>query len=1122
MQKIEDWLQMLGMSEYSQAFAESRIDLSVLCDLTDHDLKELGVVLGDRRKMLRAIADIRASAASSLQNELGPQHAERRQVTVMFSDLVGSTELSGRMDPEDLRKVISTYQQRVAEVVGPFDGYIAKYMGDGVLIYFGYPEAHEDDAERAVRAGLALVTAVADLDSPGSLRSRIGIATGLVVVGDLIGQGEAQERGIIGETPNLAARLLGQAEPDMVVIDENTRWLVGDLFEMEDRGTADLKGILEPVRVWAPLGVGTLESRFEALRASELTTLVGRDEELDLLSRRWSKAKSGEGQVVLLAGEAGIGKSRLTAALQERLTAEPHTLLRYFCSPLRTDSPFFPVVGRMERAARVTPKDSPQERLEKIDAMLARQATSLQDAALLAAMLSLPNDGRYPAFDLSPQQQRERTLEALMTGLVSLAQHYPVLMILEDAHWIDPTTLELLSRTTQRIVNLRVLIVITYRPEFVPPWIGEPHVTALVVNRLTRGETESMIESVLGEARLSPDIRRDIIDRADGVPLFVEEITKAVLEGDALVSTEGEAAERVEPPVRPSPIVPSSLHASLMARLDRMGPAKEVAQIAAVIGREFSYSLLAEVAGKAEAELQLALDRLVAAGLLFRQGMPPNAIYLFKHALVQDAAYGSLLRDSVRLLHTRIAEALETQFPEIAENQPELLARHCTEAQLIDKAARLWGVAGQRSLARSALGEATAQLSRAIDQIGTLPVTADLRRERISLQVALINTLFHVKGYAAPETKAAVDRVRLLIAEAEAEGEPPEDPLLLLSVLFATATANFVAFNGDVLREQSAEFMALAEKTATPTALMLGHRGMGTVLTWTGDFTGGRAHLDRALGLYDASAHRSLSIQFGHDVRVAILCHRSIALWLLGYPEAALADAKRASAYAREMAQAATLMNALCYTSFTYTFCGDYSAAGSAISELTALADEKGALFWKTVGIMARGHISALTKRPYEAVDLIKAGMAASRSTGSKIFVPTFLSHLALSYAHLGQFDEAQHCIGEAISAVTTSKERIWEAEVHRLAGEIARSRGDFGEAEKYFQRALSIAGDQLAKSWELCAAMSMARLWRAQGKRDDARDILGPVYGWFKEGLNTLNLKQAKTILDSLQVGSP
>ena len=726
----------------------------------------------------------------------------------MFADLVGSTALSARMDPEDLREIISAYQKCVAETVRRLGGFVAKYMGDGVLVYFGYPQAHEDDAERAVRAGLELIAAVSALKAPVSLQTRVGIATGLVVVGDLIGSGEAQEHGIVGETPNLAARLQGIAEPNMVVIAEGTRRLLGNLFELEDLGAKDLKGIAGPVRAWAALRASSVEGRFEALHTAGLTALVGREEELELLLRRWSRAKSGEGQVVLLSGEAGIGKSRLTAALLERLSGEAHTRLRYFCSPQHTDSAFYPIIGQMERAAGLAHDDKPQAKLDKLDAVLAQTSTSTEDAALFAEMLSLPNDGRYPALELAPDQRRQRTLEALTSQLAELAGRQPVLMIFEDAHWIDPTSLEVIGRTVDRIKTLPVLLIVTFRPEFDAPWVGQSHVTSLTLNRLGEREAAAIIARLAGNKELPADVLAEIVERTDGIPLFVEEMTKAVLEAES----EGAARRTVAAVPSPALAVPASLHASLMARLDRLGPAKEVAQIGSAIGREFSHALLASVARKSEAELGSALDRLVQAGLLSRQGVPPQASYLFKHALVQDAAYGTLLREPRRALHARIAEAIESQFAETAESRPEILAHHCTEAGLIEKAAGLWGKAGQRSLDRSALAEAAAQFTRALEQIATLPGTPALRREQIKLQVALITPLIHVKGYAAAETKAAAEQARLLIEQAEALGEPPEDPLLLFSVLYAFWVANFVAFNGDVCRDLAAQFLALAEK----------------------------------------------------------------------------------------------------------------------------------------------------------------------------------------------------------------------------------------------------------------------------------------------------------------------
>ena len=860
------------------------------------------------------------------------------------------------------------------------------------------------------------------LKTHAPLQTRVGIATGLVVVGDLIGSGASQEQAIVGETPNLAARLQGIAEPNTVVIAESTRGLVGNLFEVEDLGSQDLKGITGSVRAWAVRRASSTEGRFEAMHATGLTALVGREEELELLLRRWSKAKGGEGQVVLLSGEPGIGKSRLTAALLERLATEPHTRLRYFCSPQRTDSALFPIISQMERAAGFTHADTGQVKLDKLDAVLALASTSKQDAALFAEMLSLLNDGRYPAIELTPQQRRQKTLEALTAQMEALSRANPVLMIFEDVHWIDPTSLEALGRAVDRLRTLGVLLIATYRPEFEPPWIGRPYVTALTLNRLGEREIAAMIDGVTGNKPLPASIRQDIIERTDGIPLFVEEMTKAVLEAGS------ESASKHTAAAVPSPAlaVPASLHASLMARLDRLGSAKEVAQIGAVIGREFPHALLAAVARKEEPQLRSALDRLIEAGLLFRQGVAPHATYLFKHALVQDVAYGTLLREPRRALHARIAETLESQFAEIAERQPELLARHCTEAGLIEKAVGLWGKAGQRSLERSALVEAIEQLTRALDQIATLPATPALRREQINLQVALITPLIHVKGYAAPETKSAAERARLLIEQAQALGEPPEEPLLLFSVLYGFWVANIVAFNGDVARNLAAQFLEFAEKQRATAPLMMGHRMMGISLTMTGDIAKAQAHCDLAFALYDPADHRQLATRFGVDARVAVWSYRSLSLWIFGRPDAALADAEHALKDAREIGQAATLMYALFHTAyFAYFHCRNYAATNVLLHELIALADEKGAAFWKAGGEMLQGCVLAFTGKPSDAVHTITTGLGAWRSTGATLFIPGHLSCLARALAELGQLDDAWRCVGEAMTAMETTKEMV-------------------------------------------------------------------------------------------------
>jgi predicted ATPase len=639
-------------------------------------------------------------------------------------------------------------------------------------------------------------------------------------------------------------------------------------------------------------------------------------------------------------------------------------------------------------------------------------------------------------------------------------------------------------------------------------------VTALTLNRLARRDIDSLIEGVVGDRLLPAGIRQDIIQRTDGIPLFVEEMTKAVL--DAEGESEAQAAAGAPTSVV---AVPASLQASLMSRLDRLGPAKDVVQVGAAIGREFPHMLLAAVVRKPEAELDSDLDRLIAAGLLFRQGTPPHASYLFKHALVQDAAYSTLLREPRRVLHARIAEILESQFAEIAESQPELLARHYAKADLIEKSARLWGKAGQRSQERSALVEAAEQLSQALGQIATLPSTPDLRREQIIFQVALLNTLMHVKGYGAPETKAAVAQVRALIEQAERLGESPDDPSLLLSALFGQWIVNFISFNGDIARELAARFLALGEKEGTPVSLIVGHRTMASTLAFMGDLVEARAHYNEALSLYRPADHRRLMTRFGQDLRVTCLAFRSMVLWQLGYPEAALKDADCALEEARQIGHAATLMFTLNFPILINTYCGNYDAANEYIKELDVLAEEKGAPFRKAEGVLRRGYILTLTGKATKAVEMVTSGIDLWRSAGSTIFTPEHEFMLAIAHTDSGQFDDAWRCIDNAMTAMQATKERWCEAEAHRVAGEIAlKSPGrDVAKAQAYFEHSLTVARAQQAKSWELRAAMSMARLMNDQGKRQTARDLLAPIYDWFTEGFDTSDLRQAKALLDEL-----
>jgi len=658
---VGGWLRKLGLEQYEAAFRENRIDDTVLPRLTAEDLKDLGVgVVGDRRKLLDAIAALRAEAsprspsdALSAIDKAAKDTAERRQVTVMYSDLVGSTALSARMDPEDLREVISTYQNSVAVTVGRFGGFVARYIGDGVLTYFGYPHAHELDAERAVQAGLELVEEVPKLTTVAGvpLQVRVGIATGLVVVGDFLGGGSVQEHDVVGPTPNLAARLQTLAEPGAVVIDSRTWRMTGGLFEYRDLGTVSLKGFGEDAPAWQVLRADATVSRFEALHTTT-TPLIGREEEIELLLRRWDQAKRGEGCVVLLSGEPGIGKSRIAQTIVERLNDEPHTRLRYFCSPHHQDSALYPAITQLERAAGFRRDDSDEQRLDKLEALLSRGTTDLSEVVpLFADWLLIPTGDRYPALDLNPEKRKEKTHEVGLAQVEGLAARHPLLMVFEDLHWSDPTTREGLDLLVDRIPALRALVIMTFRPEFTPPWAGRSHVSLVTLNRLPLRQRAEMITHVTRGKILPKEIADQIIDRTDGIPLFIEELTKAVIESGVL--TETGDGYRVKGPIAPLSI-PTTLHASLLARLDRLAPARKVAQTAAALGRTFSYELISAVATMSKPQLDDALAQLIVAELIFRRGSPPDAEYTFKHALVQDAAYSTLLRSRRLELHSQL------------------------------------------------------------------------------------------------------------------------------------------------------------------------------------------------------------------------------------------------------------------------------------------------------------------------------------------------------------------------------------------------------------------------------------------------------------------------------------
>jgi class 3 adenylate cyclase/predicted ATPase len=1112
---IDGWLRGIGLEQHAQTFRDNAIDDDVLRDLTDDHLRELGLPLGARLKLLRAVAALGTSEQPSVSSEIKPTaprtDAERRQLTVMFCDLVGSTALSARMDPEDMREIVGAYHRSCAEQIAKAGGFVAKYMGDGVLAYFGYPQAHEHDAERAVLAGLALVEAVPMLKTAAgaSLQVRVGIATGLVVVGDLIGSGEAQERGVVGDTPNLAARLQGIAESNMVVIADSTRRLLGNLFELRDLGPRELKGIAEPARAWAALRASSVESRFDALHTTNLTALVGREEELELLLRRWSRAKTGEGQVVLISGEAGIGKSRLTAGLLERLDAEPHTRLRYFCSPQHTDSAFYPIIGQMERAAGFAYHDKPQAKLDKLDAVLAQTSTSTEDAALFAEMLSLANDGRYPALELAPEQRRQRTLEALTLQLAELARQQPVLMIVEDAHWTDPTSLEAFGRTVDRIKTLPVLLIVTFRPEFNAPWAGQSHVTSLTLNRLGQHEAAAIIAHLAGNKALPADVLAEIVERTDGIPLFVEEMTKAVLE-----AREGAARRTVAAVPSSALAVPASLHASLMARLDRLGPAKEVAQIGSAIGREFSHALLAAVALKPEAELGSALDRLVAAGLLFRQGVPPHATYLFKHALVQDAAYGTLLRRRRQELHAQLTAALESQFPDLVATQPELLAHHFTEAGLIAQAVDNWRRAGELAIGRSANLEAINHLSQGLRILKTLPESGQRDEQELVFQVALLAPHWASKGFASPASRQVAVRAEELCQRVG--GHLSEH----IRALWGLAVFHLVCGELRIGFAAGGRCLQLAEQLQDRS--LLGHAQflMGNFLFWLAELVRARGHLEQGIALYDQERARFEAARFGfQDHSAACYSFLGRVLWHLGYPEQAKRVTERAIANANDVGHPFSVANALSWAAALHQLCGEVGRTLELSETDLAFSTEQVIPFFAAHAMVLRGWALVMQGRGEEGIVQLDAGLAGYRATGSELEMPHWLGLMVEACCVTGRIEQGLHVVAEALEISERTGIVYYEAELHRLEGELRlhSKPADAPKAEMCFRRAMHIARKQQAKSLELRAAMSMARLWRDQGKQEEARNLLAPVYGWFSEGFDTLDLKEAKALLDEL-----
>jgi class 3 adenylate cyclase/predicted ATPase len=1113
---ISGWLRGLGLERYEQAFRDNAIDEKILPKLTADDLKDIGVTaVGHRRKMLEAIAALDAgdegipspAAESKIAPEPIPQsapssiQAERRQLTVMFVDLVGSTALAHRLDPEEMGRVLRAYQEAVERVVIRFEGHVAKFMGDGVLAYFGWPKAHEDEAERAVRAGLAITMVVAELTSPAgtALVARVGIATGLVVVGDLVGKGAAQEQSVVGETPNLAARLQQVAKPGSVVISGSTRRLIGGLFEVQEVAAPALKGLPEALRAYCVIGEGQAEDRFEALHGAGLAPLVGRVQELALLLERWERAKDSEGQVVLLTGEPGIGKSRLLRALRENLANEAYLPLSQYCSLFHQTSALHPVIDLFERAAQFARDDGPCQRLDKLEGLLAQGTADVSEAApLIAALLSIPADRRYPPLNISPQRQKERTLEILLDQLSGLSRREPVLALYEDVHWADATTLELLDGVIDRVRTLPVLVLVTFRPEFTPRWMGHaPHVTLLSLSRLGRRQGAAMVEHLTGGKALPAEVLEQIMERTDGVPLFVEELTKAVLELGLLRE---EAGRYTLAGPLPLLAIPSTLQDSLMARLDRLAPVREIAQIGSVIGREFSHELLSAVTKLPDAELHGTMDQLVLTGLVFRRGAPTQVSYIFKHALVQDAAYNSLLISRRQQLHARIAQVLEERFPEIVTAEPEVLAHHFRQAGLAAKAAEYHEQAGRRAIARSAVTEALAQFRSALDLLQGLPRSKERLRRELAIHLALGSGHVSVHGFAARATGDAYRRASDLCEEL---GETRE----LFPVLYGLCLYHLYGAELPEAKSVAERLLKLAETTSDRGLLFFAHRAAGVSALPAGDFPQARFHLDRALAIYDPSEHRSPAFVYAFDPRVVCLDYLSRTLLPLGFPEQALAANDAAVCEARLVSHRNSLALPLFFGGVVHQILGDREGVEARSGELTRVAADAGFRFWQAGATILCGWSLADADDPESGRLEIERGVCEWRATGAEYMMPYFLALLAQVEVKAERPHTALPMLEDARTRVERTGERWYEAEIHRLEGEVLVTLDRLADAKSCFARALETAASQQARFWELRAAMSLARVSHGPA----VRDRVVCLRAGFSEGFELPDLKAAR-----------
>lgn len=1034
--------------------------------------------------------------------------AERRRLTVMFCDLVGSTELSGQLDPEELHDLTRQYQKVCADVVGRHGGHVAQYLGDGLLVFFGYPIAHEDDAQRAVRAGLETVAAVSGLSVrlAKSLQIRVAVHTGLAVVGRLGDGSDPEAMGIVGETPNIAARLQAIAEPGTVIISAPTHQLVEGFFRCRSLGALPLKGVAIPIELYCVLGESGIQSRFDRAVATGLTPFVGREAEIALLLERWERARAGSGQVVLLCGEAGIGKSRLIRVLSERITGEHATELAARCSPYYQDSALYPVINLLERYLQFQRDDSTDMKLAILERALERFGFYLPEAVpMFAVLLSLPFEHRYPPLRMTPERQKQRTFDAIVAWLLKSAQQHPIRMVVEDIHWADPSTIEFLGLLIDQVSQAPLFVTLVFRSEFVPPWRWQPHVTSITLGRLSRAATESVIESIAGDKKLPTEVAREIVEKTEGVPLFVEELTRMVLES-GLLREQDDHYELTR--VLTSLAIPSTLYESLMARLDRLGTAKEVAQLSATIGKEFSYDLIRAISPLDEAKLTGALNRLVDAELLDQHLLSFQPSYSFRHALIRDAAYQSLLNLKRREYHRRIAVALQESFHEIVNANPELIAAHYTDAGLVDQAIPYWQRAGQRALERSANQEAIRHLRKALELLRTLPENPERLQQELSLEISLGTALMATKGFPTDQVIGVYARAREL---SERLGEATQ----LFRVLWGQWLNCTSRREHRAALELGQQCLRVAERARDPMLLAQAHQTLGAGYCTTGEFTEALGHLEQAITVDDPVRQRSHADTYGHDPGVLSLILSGFSLWFLGYPDQALKRNDEGLALAEKLSHPATSALAAAFAAMVQQFCRNAQAVEELAGLAVDLSTRYDLAFQRAMGTILGAW--AMTQRGQKATGIarMRRALEGLRASGAVLLMGYFSLLLA------GEVEQPEEGLS-ILAGVDSSSEYHWAAELYRLKGELLLRQGERhlinqAEAEQCFCQALTISREKRAKSLELRAAMSVCRLRLREGKRLDARQALEGIFGSFSEGFDTPDLRDAKMLLEEL-----